>query len=154
MGAPAATSLSVEQLDAMATARKKKLAAASSAQAEATDDETEGGDPKRPQGVRALAVPPPTPTVPHAVNAVPNVAQRLEQVRKRLVGERTGNLPRLGHQHDTVATADRGAHGAESGPPSGEKRKATSAGGSPPEPEGKPKKSQMKSGKVDQILKE
>ena len=81
MAAPAPGSLSVKQLDAMAAARTKQQGAASSAQAEASDDDTEDGDPQVPRGVRALAVPPPTPTVPHAVNAVATPAQRRSAVR-------------------------------------------------------------------------
>jgi len=142
MAAPAQGSLSVNQLDAMAAARTKQQGAASSAQAEASDDDTEDGDPQVPRGVRALAVPPPTPTVPHAVNAVAKPAQRL------------AHRHRAPFLSATPKGGDRGADGAESGPPSGEKRKATSAGGAPPDAGGKPKKAQMKSGKVDQILKE
>ena len=142
MAAPAQGSLSVKQLDAMAAARTKQQGVASSAQAEASDDDIEDGDPQVPRSVRALAVPPPTPTVPHAVNAVANPAQRL------------AHRHRAPFLSATPKGGDRGADGAESGPPSGERRKATSAGGAPPDAGGKPKKAQMKSGKVDQILKE
>ena len=150
MAAPAQGSLSVKQLDAMAAARTKQQGAASSAQAEASDDDTEDGDPQVPRGVRALAVPPPTPTVPHGVNAVATPAQRRSAVR---TASPHMQLPRS-LPPATPRGADRVADGAESGPPSGEKRKATSAGGSPPDAGGKQKKAQMKSGKVDQILKE
>ena len=143
MAPPATASLSVQQLDAMATARKKQQAAASSAQAEASDDWAEDGDPQ----VRAPAVPPPTPTVPLAANAVATPAQRLKHNRRGCGGDRSLTPA-------TPMGGDRVADGAESGPLSGEKRKATSAGGSPPESEGEPDKSQMKAGKVDQILKE
>ena len=142
MAALAPASLSVQQLDAMATARKKQQAAAL-AQAEASDDWTEDGDPQ----VRALAVPQPTTTVPIAANAVATPAQRVKHNRRGSVGDRS--LPPA-----TPRGGDRVADVAESGPPSGEKRRLPSAGGSPPEADGKPKKSQMKSGKVDQILKE
>ena len=153
MAPPAPGSLSVKQLDAMATARKKQQAAAS-AQAQASDDWTEDGDPQAASSRHPSAmigprpaVPPPTPTVPLAVNAVATPAQRLKHNRRGSDGDRS--LPPA-----TPRGGDRVADGAESGPPSGEKRKATSAGGSPPDAGGKPKKAQMKSGKVDQILKE
>ena len=151
MAAPAQGSLSVKQLDAMAAARTKQQGAASSAQAEASDDETEDGDPQVPRGVRALAVPPPTPTAPHAV-ATP--AQRRSAVR---MASPHMQLPRS-LPPATPRGADRVADGAESGPPSGEKRKATAAaGGSPQDAGGKQKKAKvtvMKTSKVDLILKE
>ena len=146
MAAPAQGSLSVKQLDAMAAARTKQHGAASSAQAEASDDDTEDGDPQVPRKVRALAAPLSTLTVPHAANAVATPARCLPH-RHRAAAPCLSATPKAG---------DRGADGAESGPSSGEKaqRRATSAGGAPPDAGGKPKKAQMKSGKVDQILKD
>ena len=131
MAAPAQGSLSVKQLDAMAAARTKQHGAASSAQAEASDDDTEDGDPQVPRKVRALAVPlrrrrylmqpmqsPPQPGVSHTGIAPPLlsfqplprvgiVAQTGQNQGRPLARRRSGGQHQLAERRQTQAGSRR-----------------------------------------------